>query len=102
MKDIVRSQAWVHASVRQTDLTARFSEVCFIEAPCTFLGFPGGASGKEPACNAGDLREESPIPGSGRNPGEGNVNPFQYSCLGNSMVRGAWQATVHRVNQNLI
>ena len=61
MKDIVRSQVWVHASVRQTDLTARFSEVCFIEAPCTFLGFPGGASGKEPACNAGDLREAEDI-----------------------------------------
>ena len=31
------------------------------------------------------------IPGSGRSPGEGNGNPFQYSCLENSMDRGAWQ-----------
>ena len=37
------------------------------------------------------------IPGSGRLPGEGNGNPLQYSCLGNSMDRGAWHATVHEV-----
>ena len=36
-------------------------------------------------------------PGSGRSPGEGNGHPFQYSCLENSMNRGAWQATVHGV-----
>ena len=35
------------------------------------------------------------IPGSGRSPGEGNGKPLQYSCLGNPMDRGAWQATVH-------
>ena len=35
------------------------------------------------------------IPGSERSPGEGNGNPIQYACLGNSMDRGAWQATVH-------
>ena len=39
------------------------------------------------ACNAGDL---GLIPGSGRSPGEGNDNPFQYSCLENPMDRGAW------------
>ena len=37
------------------------------------------------------------FPGSGRSPGEGNDCPFQYSCLKNSMDRGAWQATVHGV-----
>ena len=37
------------------------------------------------------------IPGWGRFPGEGNGNPLQYSCLGNAMDRGAWQATVHEV-----
>ena len=37
------------------------------------------------------------IPGSGRSLGEGNGNPLQYSCLGNSMDRGAWRATVHGV-----
>ena len=35
------------------------------------------------------------IPGVGRSPGKGNGNPFQYSCLGNPMDRGAWWATVH-------
>ena len=40
------------------------------------------------------------IPGSGRSPGEGNGNPLQYSCLGNSMDRGAWQATVDGVSKS--
>ena len=48
----------------------------------------GGSDGKESACNAGDL---GLIPGLGRSPGEGNGNPFQYSCLKNSMDRGAWR-----------
>ena len=50
-------------------------------------GFPGGSDGKASACNAGDLDS---IPGSGRSPWEGNGNPLQYSCLENSMDRGAW------------
>ena len=37
------------------------------------------------------------IPGSGRSPEEGNDNPFQYSCLENSMDRGVWWAIVHGV-----
>ena len=57
-------------------------------------GFPDGSDGKESAYNAGD---PSLIPGSGRSPGEGNGNPLQYSCLENSMDRGAWWATVHEV-----
>ena len=52
---------------------------------------------KESTCNAGDL---SSIPGLGRSPGEGNVNPLRYSCLRNSMDRGAWQATVHEVSKS--
>ena len=58
------------------------------------LGFPGGSEGKASACNARDLGS---IPGLGRSPGEGNGNALQYSCLGNPMDGGAWQATVHRV-----
>ena len=46
---------------------------------------------KESACN---VRDPGSIPGSGRSPGEGNGNSFQYSCLENPMNRGAWQATV--------
>jgi len=42
-------------------------------------------------------RDLGSIPGLGRSPGEGNGNPFQYSCLGNTMDRGAWWATVHGV-----
>ena len=58
------------------------------------MGFPGGSYGKASAYNVGD---PGSIPGSGRSPGEGNGNPLQYSCLDNSMDRGTWRATVHRV-----
>ena len=47
--------------------------------------------------NAGDTRDAGSIPGLGRSPGGGNGNPLQYSCLGNPMDRGAWQATVLEV-----
>ena len=56
--------------------------------------FPGGSDGKESFCNVGHL---GLIPGSGRSPGEGNGNPFQYSCLENPTESGAWWAKVHRV-----
>ena len=49
--------------------------------------------------NAGDIRDADLIPGSGRCPGGGHGNPLQYFCLDNSMDRGAWQATVHRVTE---
>ena len=52
-----------------------------------FLSFPGGSDGKASACNAGD---PGLIPGSGRSPGEGNGNSFQYPCLENPMDGGAW------------
>ena len=53
------------------------------------MGFLEGSDGKESTCNERDL---SSIPGSGRSPGEGNGSPLQYSCLENSMDRGAWWA----------
>ena len=56
------------------------------------LGFPGGSDGKESVYNARDL---GLVPGLGRSSGEGNGIPLQYSCLKNSMDRGAWRATVH-------
>ena len=56
----------------------------------------GGSVGKASACNAG---EPGSIPGWGRSPGEGKDYPLQYSCLENSMHRGAWWATVHRVTR---
>jgi len=58
------------------------------------MGFPDGASGKEPACNAGGIRDMGSIPGSGRSPGGDHGNPLQYSCLENPMHRGAWRAMV--------
>ena len=53
--------------------------------------FPHSSVSKESACNSGDL---SSIPGLGRSPGEGNVNPLQYSSLEDHRDRGAWQAIV--------
>ena len=55
-------------------------------------------SDKESPCQAGDV---GLIPGLGRSPGVGNGTPFQYSCLENSMGRGAWQGTVHGAAKNL-
>ena len=54
------------------------------------IGFPGGSAVKNLPANAGDT---GLIPGLGRFPGKGNGNPLQYSCLGNPMDRGAWQAS---------
>ena len=56
--------------------------------------FPGGSENEESGYNAGDL---GLIPRLGRSPGKRNGNPLQYSCLENSMDRGAWEATVHEV-----
>ena len=55
--------------------------------PQGYCGLPGGAAVKNPPANAGD---EGSTLGLGRSPGEGNGNPLQYSCLGNSVGRGAW------------
>ena len=55
---------------------------------------------KNLSANAGDPRKASSTPASGRSPGGGNSNSFQYSCLENSMDRGAWRATVHGVTKS--
>ena len=57
--------------------------------------FPGYSVVKNPHTNAGDMGDVGLTPGSERSPGEGNGNPFQYSCLENSKDREAWRATVH-------
>ena len=57
-------------------------------------GFPGGSDYKESACSAEHM---GLIPRPERSPGEGNGCPLQYSCLENSMDRGAWWSTVHGV-----
>ena len=58
------------------------------------FGIPSGSVVKNLLTNAEDAGS---VPGLGRSPEEGNGNPLQYSCLGNSMGGGAWQATVHGV-----
>ena len=62
------------------------------------MGFPGRSVVKNPPAIAGDAGS---IPGLGRFPREGNGNPLQYSCLGNSTDRGACQATIHGVAKEL-
>ena len=68
------------------------SEIGIITYPGR-LDFPGSSVVKDPPANAGDPRERD----VGLIPGVGNGNPLQYSCLENTMDRGAGQATVHRV-----
>ena len=63
------------------------------------LGFPGDSGGKKSACNTGD---PGLIPGSGRSSGEGIGYTLQYSCLENSMDRGAWWSAVHWVTKSLL
>ena len=62
------------------------------------MGFPGDSDGKKSACN---VEDSGSISGLGRSPEEGNDYdyPLQYSCLENSMDRGAWQATVHEITK---
>ena len=60
-----------------------------------YVGFPGNSVGKETTCSAPGL-----IPRSRRSPGRGNGDPFQYSCLGNTMDTGTWWATVHGVAES--
>jgi len=55
---------------------------------------------ENPRANAGDMREASSIPGSGRSPGGGHGHPLQYSGLENPMDRGAWGATVPGVTES--
>ena len=62
------------------------------------MGFPGGLAVKNLPDNAGDA---GLIRRSGRSPGEGNGNPLQYTCLENSMDRGAWQAVAHGITKEL-
>ena len=66
------------------------------------LSFLGCSVVKNPPASAGDARDMGLIPELGRSLGGGHGNPLQYSCLENSMDRGAWWATVHGVAQSRI
>ena len=63
------------------------------------FGLAGGASGKESTSQCRRHRDVDSIPGSGRSPGGGHGNPFQYSCLEDPVDPGAWWATVHEVTK---
>ena len=76
--------------MRSGEVSSRKSKTCISRSQ----DFPGGLDGKVSAFNVGD---PGSILGSGRSPGGGNGNPFQYSCLQNPMDREAWRATDHRV-----
>ena len=67
----------------------------FITNSKMYLGFPGGTSGKEPACQCRRHKRCRFDPWIGKIPGGGHGYLLQYSCLENSMDRGAWQAIVH-------
>ena len=64
------------------------------------MGFPSGSVVKNLPANAGDTRDLGSISDLRRSPGVGNGNPLQYSCLENSMDRGAWWATGHGVTRS--
>ena len=81
-------QATVHG-VAESDMTERLT-----------LGVSQVALVKNLPANAGHVRDVGLIPGLGRSPGEGYRNPLKYSCLENSMDRGAWQGTVHGVTKS--
>ena len=66
--------------------------------PLSYVAFPGGWAVTNPPVNAGDAGS---TPGLGRSSGEGNGNPLQYFCLGNSMGKGNWWAAVHGVAKEL-
>ena len=78
-------------------LACESSSLAFHLMYSVYRGFPGGTSGKEPACQYWTHRDASSVPGSEGAPGRGHGNPLQYSCLENPMGRGDWWATLHRV-----
>ena len=74
----------------------------YLRIPASYLRTPTSQVAlvvKNPPGNSGDMRDTCLISRWGRSPGEGNGNPFQYSCLGNPMDRRAWRATVHRITR---
>ena len=90
----------IHLQCRRFQFDSWVRKICWrrdrLPSP-VFLDFPGDSAGKESACN---VRNLGSIPGLGRPPGEWKGYPLQYSALENSMDRGGWWATVHRVSKS--
>ena len=101
VKDWEAWHAAVHGAANSWTQLSNWTElnclICWLPTLYSVLGFPGGSVVKNLPANAGDLGS---IPGSERSPGEGNSCPLQYSCLENPMIRGAWQATFHRITKS--
>ena len=83
---VMDREAWCAAVREVAKSQTRLSDWTEVKV---HMGFPGGSDSKESAWNAGD---PGWIPGLGRSPGERNGYLLQYSCLENSMHKGAWQA----------
>ena len=82
------------AATVMADSAKHFNKPLSLVDVAIFWGFPGGSVVKNPPASAGDM---GLIPGLRRSPGEGDGNSLQYSCLGKSMDRGAWRATIYGV-----
>ena len=78
-----------------------FKSVLAIPNSMCICGLPGDLVVKNLPSSEGDAGDLGSVPGSGRSSGEGNGSPLQYSFLENSMDRGPWWATVHRVTKEL-
>ena len=89
----MESYTYIHA--KKTRIMCIFIGTCMC-----IRGFPGGTSGKEPACQGRRARDAGSAPKPGRSPGGGHGSPPQYSCLENPMERGAWRAAVHGVTKS--
>ena len=100
-KALIRHSSRWYLDLELPSLQNYEKQMSIVYKPSSFFNFywsivSGRSDGKESACNAGD---PGSIPGSKRSPGEGNGIPLQYSCLDNSMDRGAWWATVQGVEK---
>ena len=81
-------------------IAASYGSFSFLKKLCTVLQASQGALVVKNLSVEGDVRDLHSIPGLGRSPGGGHGNPIQYSCLENSIDRGAWWATVHGVTKS--
>ena len=96
----IRHKYWTINSAQTLKVTLNILDDLILITNCfsdTLGGFPGGSDNKEFTCNAGNPGSN---PGSCGSPGEENVKPLWYSCLGNPMDRGAWWATDHGVTKS--